>query len=34
MKNITVCENTVSIKSKLNETSKAQLEALATEILN
>lgn len=34
MKNITVCENTVSIKSKLNETSKAQLESLATEILN
>ena len=34
MKNITVCENTVSIKSKLNETSRAQLEALATEILN
>ena len=34
MKNITVCENTVSIKSKLNETSKAQLEVLATEILN
>ena len=34
MKNITVCENTVSIKSKLNETSKAQLEDLATEILN
>lgn len=34
MKNITVCENTVSIKSKLNETSRIQLEALATEILN
>lgn len=34
MKNITMCENTVSIKSKLNDVSRASLEALATEILN
>lgn len=34
MKNITMCENTVSIKSRLNDVSRASLEALATEILN
>lgn len=34
MKNITMCENTVSIKSKLNDVSRASLEVLATEILN
>ena len=33
MKNITMCENTVSIKSRLNDVSRASLEALATEIL-
>mgnify|MGYP003299123101 CR=1 FL=1 len=34
MKNITMCENTVSIKSRLNDVSRASLDALATEILN
>ena len=34
MKNITMCENTVSIKSRLNDVSRASLEALATEILS
>ena len=34
MKNITMCENTVSIKSKLNDVSRVSLDALATEILN
>ena len=34
MKNITLCENRVSIKSTLKETDIAQLEALADEILN
>lgn len=33
MKDITLCENKVTIKSALNETSKAQLNALADEIL-
>ena len=31
-KNITFCEQTVSIKSALNEDSEAQLDALAQEI--
>ena len=34
MKNITMCENTVSIKSRLNDVSRVSLDALATEILN
>ena len=34
MKNITLCENEVTIKSRLNETSREQMEKLATEILN
>ena len=33
MKNITLCENTVTIKSRLNEDSREQMEKLATEIL-
>ena len=34
MKNITLCENEVTIKSRLNEVSREQMEKLATEILN
>lgn len=34
MKNITLCENEVTIKSRLNETSREQMKKLATEILN
>ena len=34
MKNITMCENIVSIKSRLNDVSRVSLDALATEILN
>ncbi|MDO5397853.1 MAG: FprA family A-type flavoprotein [bacterium] len=34
MKNITLCENKVTIKSALNEASEAQLNALADEILS
>ncbi len=34
MKNITLCENEVTIKSRLNETSREQMDKLATEILN
>ena len=33
MKNITMCENTVSIKSRLNDVSRASLDALAIELL-
>ena len=33
MKNITLCENEVTIKSRLNEDSREQMEKLATEIL-
>ena len=33
MKNITLCENQVTIKSRLNDTSREQMENLATEIL-
>ena len=33
MKNITLCENEVTIKSRLNEDSRDQMEKLATEIL-
>ena len=33
MKNITLCENTVTIKSRLNKDSREQMEKLATEIL-
>ena len=33
MKNITLCENEVTIKSRLNESSREQMEKLATEIL-
>lgn len=33
MKNIDLCENTVTIKSKLNETSRQQLDKLVEEIL-
>lgn len=34
MKNITLCENEVTIKSRLNDISREQMEKLATEILN
>ena len=34
MKNITLCENEVTIKSRLNDSSREQMEKLATEILN
>ena len=34
MKNITLCENEVTIKSRLNEASREQMDKLATEILN
>lgn len=34
MKNITLCENEVTIKSRLNDVSRQQMEKLATEILN
>ncbi|MGN1327449.1 MAG: FprA family A-type flavoprotein, partial [Clostridia bacterium] len=34
MKNINLCENIVTIKSRLNETSREQMNNLATEILN
>ena len=34
MKNINLCENTVTIKSRLNEKSREQMNELATEILN
>ena len=34
MKNITLCENEVTIKSRLNETSREQMDKLAAEILN
>ncbi|MBO5141409.1 MAG: FprA family A-type flavoprotein [Clostridia bacterium] len=34
MKNITLCENVVSIKSRLNETSREQMNKLVHEILN
>ena len=34
MKNIDLCENTVTIKSRLNETSREQMNNLVTEILN
>ena len=34
MKNITLCENQVTIKSRLNDVSREQMEKLATEILN
>jgi len=34
MKNIDLCENTVTIKSRLNESSREQMKNLATEILN
>ena len=34
MKNITLCENQVTIKSRLNDVSRQQMEKLATEILN
>ena len=34
MKNIDLCENIVTIKSRLNETSREQMNNLATEILN
>lgn len=33
MKNITLCENEVTIKSRLNDVSREQMEKLATEIL-
>ena len=33
MKNITLCENQVTIKSRLNDTSREQMENLVTEIL-
>ena len=33
MKNITMCENVVTIKSRLNEVSREQMENLAREIL-
>ena len=34
MKNITLCENEVTIKSRLNDVSREQMEKLAAEILN
>lgn len=34
MKNITLCENEVTIKSRLNDVSREQMDKLATEILN
>lgn len=34
MKNITLCENEVTIKSRLNDSSREQMDKLATEILN
>ena len=34
MKNITLCENVVSIKSRLNEASREQMNKLVHEILN
>lgn len=34
MKNITLCENEVTIKSRLNDSSREQMEKLADEILN
>ena len=34
MKNITLCENQVTIKSRLNDVSREQMEKLASEILN
>lgn len=34
MKNIEICDNIVTIKSKLNETSREQMNKLAIEILN
>lgn len=34
MKNIDLCENVVTIKSRLNEISREQMDKLATEILN
>ena len=34
MKNITLCENEVTIKSRLNDSSREQMEKLAAEILN
>ena len=34
MKNITLCENVVTIKSKLNDESRKQMESLVVEILN
>lgn len=34
MKNISLCENEVTIKSRLNDSSREQMEKLATEILN
>ena len=34
MKNITLCENEVTIKSRLDDSSREQMEKLATEILN
>lgn len=34
MKNITLCENEVTIKSRLNDASREQMDKLATEILN
>ena len=33
MKNVNLCENIVTIKSKLNEESRTQIENLAKEIL-
>ena len=34
MKNINLCENVVTIRSKLNENSRAKMEELAEEILS
>ena len=34
MKNITLCENAVTIKSRLNETSRDQMDNLVKELLN
>ena len=33
MKNITVCENVVTIRSAANDAAKAQMDALAEELL-